>query len=152
MSLISSGKVLKLSIRYLKFSFFSILDKIMFATLYPVGGGFFWPPRLSLLFHRILQTGSAFENIKGQREWRNIPSGELFYRTFVFPLYAVLQHHATCYLLHHQAVHKTFHNLLLLNSIFDMVKSFISNVLLYLYCKCICIRHSQAPLYLQVNL
>ena len=125
----------------------------MLATLYPVGGGFFRPPWLSLLFHRILHTGSAFENIKGQREWRNIPSGELFYRTFVFPLYAVLQHHATCYLLHHQAVHKTFHNLLLLNSIFDMVKCyhFISNVLLYLLfvfvdvcvfairkCHCIC--------------
>ena len=124
---------IKMSTRYLKFSFFSILDKIMFATLYPVGGGFFRPPWLSLLFHRILHTGSAFENIKGQREWRNIPSGELFYRTFVFPLYAVLQHHATCYLLHHQAVHKTFHNLLLLNSIFDMVRSFISNVC------CICI-------------
>ena len=106
----------------------------MLATLHPVGGGFFRPPRLSLLFHRILHTGSAFENIKGQRKLRTIPSGELFYRTLVFPFYTLLQH-VTCYVLHDQAVHKTFHNLLLLNSIFDMVKCyhFISNVLLYLY-------------------
>ena len=102
----------------------------MLATLYPVGGGFFWPPRLSLLFHRILHTGSAFRNIKGQRKGRAIPLGGLF----VFPFYTVLQHHVTFYVLHHQAVHKTFHNLLLLNSIFDMVKCYrcISNVLLYL--------------------
>ena len=57
----SGGKVLKLSIRHLKFLLFSILNKLMFATLYPVGGGFFRPPRLSLLFHRVLHTGSAFE-------------------------------------------------------------------------------------------
>ena len=76
--------------------------------------------------------------------------GRIILQDIVFPFYAVLQHHVTCYVLHHQAVHKTFHNLLLLNSIFDMVKCyhFISNVLLYLQMYL----YSQAPLYLQVNL
>ena len=58
----------------------------------------------------------------------------------MFPFYAVLQHHVTCYVFHHQAVHKTFHNLLLLNSIFDMVKCYHYQMFCCIcICRCICI-------------